>query len=320
MNKIFNTLEFIKQMIKFSPRQGENEQKAAEFIVSVLKKYKIPLALQNFKTSIPLIKKSWLTADGQTLNCAGASFISGRIEGKENIVSSLVISDECARLPNINFSPKSEFVSRPSFYYAPAIAVDRRGLKKILQADKISGDVKVKPFAFDSSNILAGNAADPKIIIFAHYDSIETGATDNASGTAVMMDTIIKYPETLKFVLYVFAGNEELSYDKPTYWGRGYRAFEKKNRKIMERCKNIIVVDSLGNGKTRVDQNPELMHLAFPIINMNEWKNKITLICGDMEKLMKVYHSQKDDLRQISAKCLEESSQILIMQIHERSV
>lgn len=316
MNKIFNPKKFISQMIEYSPRQGKNEQRTAEFIVSTIKKHKIRFVRQNFKTTIPAIKKIWLKADGQKLPCAGSSFVSGCIEGKENIVSSLIISDECVNLPNINFNPKSEFISRPSFYHAPAIAVDQRGLIRILQSDKICGEVKVKPFAFDSSNILVGNAINPKIIIFAHYDSIEAGATDNASGTAVMMDVIIKYQETLKFVLYVFAGNEELSYDKPTYWGRGYRSFEKKNKKIMERSEKIIVVDSLGNGNTTVDQDPEVMYLAFPIVNMSKWKSKITLIYGDMEKLMKVYHSKNDDLKQLNDKSLIESARILVQEIN----
>lgn len=315
MNKIFNPKKFIEQVIKFSPRQGKNEKITAEFIISILKANKLRFVRQYFKTSIPDIKSAWLKADGQKLHCAGSSFVSGRIKGKESIVSSLIISDECAKLANINFNPKSEFVSRPSFYYAPAIAVDQSGLKKILHADKISGDVKVRPFAFDSSNILVGNAADPKIIIFAHYDSIEAGATDNASGTAVMMDVIVKRPETLKSALYVFAGNEELSYDKPIYWGRGYRAFEKINRKIMERCKKIIVVDSLGNGKTIAGRNSEYMHLAFPIINMNKWKNKTWLIYGDMEKLMKVYHSEKDDLKQLDDKHLKGAARVLAQEI-----
>ena len=315
MNKIFDPKKFIARMIKYSPRQGKNEQKTAEFIIFTLKKHEIRLVRQNFKTTIPSVKKTWLKADGQKLLCAGSSFVSGRIDGKENIVSSLILSDECANLPNINFNPKSKFVSRPSFYYAPAIAVDQSGLIKILRSDKIRGEVRVRPLAFDSSNILVGNAVNPKIIVFAHYDSIEAGATDNASGTAVMMDVIIGHSETLKFVLYVFAGNEELSYDRPTYWGRGYRAFEKENKKILERSEKIIVVDSLGNGKTIVDQDPDMMHLAFPIANKNKWKNKIALIYGDIGKLMKVYHSKNDDLKQLDDKRLKESVRVLVQEI-----
>jgi hypothetical protein len=314
-NKNFDIKKFIKNLIKFSPRQGKNEQKTAKFIASVLKDHQIPFVFQNFKTSIPNFKKVSINAGGKHLKGSGASFVSGKIIGKENIISSLIFSDNCDNIPNFNFNPKSNYISRPTFYQAPAIAIDKKILKKILEAEKVIGEVKVEPFYFTSSNIIVGNLINPKTIVFAHYDSLETGATDNASGVAVVMNNIISNPTILKSNLFVFSGNEELSYDKPFYWGRGYRIFEKKYKKIMGRCHKIIIVDSLGNGPTIFDQNKELMHLAFPIVNMEKWSKKTFLLYGDMEKLMKVYHTTYDNIKELNNKNLKEASLLLAKEI-----
>ncbi len=123
------------------------------------------------------------------------------------------------------------------------------------------------------------------------------------------MKTIITNPKTLINTLYVFAGNEELSYDKPTYWGRGYRSFEKKFATLMQKAKKIIVVDCVGNGKTQTSQSPELQYLAFPIKGLKKFQGKIFIVFGSLKKLMTVYHSNADDIKRsgIREKELEES-------------
>lgn len=75
----------------------------------------------------------------------------------------------------------------------------------------------VKPKKHNSLNILVGNNINPKNIFFAHYDSVGIGATDNASGVGILMNIIINFPKSLRDNLFVFSGNEELSYDYPTY-------------------------------------------------------------------------------------------------------
>ena len=88
MEKKFNTIKFISQLIKFSPRQGENERKAAKFIISVLDKYQVDYCLQKFITKIPLIKKNSLRADNKEIKCKGCSFVSGKITNKNNLIRS----------------------------------------------------------------------------------------------------------------------------------------------------------------------------------------------------------------------------------------
>lgn len=299
MKKKFNIMKFIADIVASSPRQGENETKTAELVLSVLEKHRVTYLIQKFSTVLPIFEKTRLAVDGEDVPCKGSSLVSGKVQGKENILSSLIFSDAFMYEPNINFNPKSNHISLASMYFAPAIAVDRNTLKKILKGKDIEGELRVKRYSHRSLNILVGNTVSQKTIVFAHYDSIETGATDNASGVGLLLELILSRPETLKDTLYVFSGNEELSFDKPTYWGHGYRAFEKKYRSLMQGCKKILVIDSVGNGKTNMHQDKSLMRLAFPIKNAREWEGKIFLFYGDQEKLMQVYHSEKDGLNQL---------------------
>ncbi|MDP3057473.1 MAG: M28 family peptidase [bacterium] len=315
MKKQFNILQFISNFIKFSSRQGENEKKAAKLIISVLDKNKISYSVHEFSTKIPLSKKASLFANGKKINCKSCSFVSGKINDKEHLISSLTPSVCFLELPNINFNPKCLDISLSNHYFAPAIAIYRKDLQKIIKANKITGEVKVTPYKYQSQNILIGNQKNPEVIVFAHYDSIGKGATDNASGVAVLMKSIIDHPETLSKTLYVFSGNEELSYDKPTYWGHGYREFEKKYKNILEKSKKIIVVDGVGSGKTNIYRDKNMIHLTFPIKSVKKLENKIIVLLGDFEKIMTVYHSDSDNISQLNIKYLLEAEKLLIKKV-----
>ena len=314
MGKNFNYFSFIKTLISFSPRQLEGEKKTADFLLDYLEKNKIPYFLEPFFTKIPLIKEAVLFADGKKIPCQGTSFVSGKIKDKSNLISSLIGSKYFLTYPNINFNPKCPTISLSNFYFAPALAVDKKGLSQILKAKKVFGQVEVEAKKHRSFNILVGNKTSARNIIFAHYDSIETGATDNASGVAVVMKTILLQPQLLKNNLFVFSGNEELSYDKPTYWGHGYRVFEKKHKKILKNSKKILVLDCLGNGKTKIFKDEHTKYLAFPICDKS-LKKKISVLAGNIDKLMTVYHSKADNIYQLKKNYLEEAYNLLVKKI-----
>jgi len=315
MRREFAYLLFIKNLISFSPRQLEGEQKAGNFIISFLEKFKFQYKLQYFWTEVPKVEKEILIADGKKIACKGTSFVSGKVRDKNYLISSLIPSRFFLDKSNINFNPKSPGISLSNFYFAPAIAVCRGDLNLILKAEKIEGEVRVKPVRYKARNILVGNLRNPKVICFAHYDSIGKGAVDNASGVAVLLSTLISHPFVLKENLFVFSANEELSYDKPTYWGHGFRAFEEEFLKTMKKTKKIVVVDCVGNGKAKILKDEEMIYLAFPIKNAKKLKNKISILTGDLEKLMSVYHSDLDNLKQISEKYLREAERKLLMLI-----
>ncbi|MEK7213891.1 MAG: hypothetical protein AAB637_02145, partial [Patescibacteria group bacterium] len=118
----------------------------------------------------------------------------------------------------------------------------------------------------------------------------------------------------LKDNLFVFDGNEEIPYDKPVYWGKGYRNFEKKYSKQISKAEKLIIIDCVGYDKTivltRKSQN-NIIKLAFPIENINKYSSKIKLITFDYDKLMSVYHSDLDIPELIKESYLEEALEIL---------
>jgi len=294
--KKFDSLRFVKKLISFSPRQLKGEKLAGEFIQKTLVDFGVDFKLQNFRVTIPVYKKYYLMADDRKIKCLPAALKSGKIEGKENIISSLDFSSDFCDIPNINYNPYCPEISLANYYFSPSLAIAPRELKRILKAKKISGKVEIQKLNHKSCNILVGNIKVPETISFAHYDSLETGATDNASGTATIMEAVISNPEILKDNLIVFSGAEEVSFDKPDYWGHGFRIFEKKYKKIMRKVKKIIVVDCVGNGRPRLIFEPKDLFLYFPILNLDEFSKKIFIIAGSDKRLMKVYHSKLDDL------------------------
>lgn len=312
MNKKFNNLQFIKNLLKFSPRQLENETKTANFLMSYLDQQTIPYQQHKFIVKIPHLKKAILKVDGKILKCDGCSMIGGKIVDKDKILSSLISSAICQNDPNINFNPKCSTISNSNYYFAPAISVNHNVLNKIVKARKVLGEVEVKQVKYKAINILVGNSINPKTICFAHYDSIKKGAIDNASGVSVMLNAILEKKEYLKNILYVFSANEELSYDKPIYWGHGFRVFEKRYFKQMNGTDKIVAIDCVGNGKTKILKDEKIIKLGFPIRNINKWKNKIVLVTGDFEHLMAVYHSDIDDGRGLLEKYLYEAKMLLL--------
>jgi len=313
--KKFNYLEFIKKLVSFSPRQIEGETKTINFLVSKFVENKIEYNMHNFSIQLPRTIKEDLKADGKSVKCEACSLVGGKIKDKGKIISSLFSSIVSQNDANINFNPKCNFISKSNYYFAPSVAVDHKGLNQVIKAKKVSGEVRIKKTIHKTGNILAGNIKNPKNICFAHFDSINAGAIDNASGVAVMMSAIINDRDVLENNLFVFSACEELSYNKPVYWGYGFRQFEKKYYKLLNQAEKIIVIDSVGNGNPVLIKDPSLIKLGFPIKNMNKWINKIGFISGDFEHLMSVYHSNLDDGRGIKISFLENTEKMFLKQI-----
>jgi len=310
----FNIMEIINDIVKFSPRQLEGESKTGKYLLNKILTQRITCTIQYFNTSIPIIK-SELKADGVVIEGEGCCFTSGIISSKETIVSSAMPSKVFNDQSNINFNPYCKFISLGNYYFKPAIAIPHSSLSKILAATHIRGKVEVKRVSHKSKNIIVGNDTDPVNICFAHYDSIKTGAVDNASGTAVMLKIILENQELLKNNLFVFSGAEELSYDKPYYWGKGYRVFETDHEDIMKFCDQILVIDSVGNGDPQIITDKHELIRAFPLKDNHSFYPKTKLIIGDLQKLMEVYHSHVDDGRTLEKKFLKETQELLISEL-----
>jgi hypothetical protein len=317
MKNEFKYLAFIKKLTSFSARQFEGEKKTARFLLNKFRRNKIHCYEQKFVAKVPITKKAVLKADKRKIKCEGTSFIGGKISGKENIINSQKSSLLFEGKENINFNPSCPAISNSNYYFVPSVSISRDSLKDILNAKNIKGEVKVSSKKYITSNILVGNRKNPQCIIFAHYDSIKKGAIDNASGVSVAFGVVVNNKEMLEKCLFVFSGNEELSYDKPVYWGHGYRIFEKKYFGLLEKTKKIIVIDCLGYDKSTIIQDSRLMKLGFPIANIKKLKRKTYLLTAKkLDYLMSVYHSDLDDGRGIKEKYLIDAGNLLTSQIN----
>ncbi len=298
-------------LLAFGERQGTQAKKAGVYLANALRAGGVDYTIEYVDTFLPKAS-SLLRIDGKLIPSAPTSFVGGKIGSAEKLVSSLIPTRYLIEVPNINFNPRSRALSRPNFYFAPSLAVHAQNVSKIIGAKKIAGTVRVVKERFSLPQLLVGNTKNPENIVFCHYDSIGPGAIDNASGTAVCLATALTRPELLKTTLFVFDPNEELSYDKPAYWGHGYRAFEARHSKLLKSCKKILVVDCVGNGKPQIIRDPSILYLAFPLKNITPLLKKTATLGGDIDKMMEVYQSDKDLANMVSEKSLQDAAAMLV--------
>ncbi len=308
----FNQQKFIQQLCALGERQLEKETKAFEHIESILKEEQVSFKLQKYFTNIPKYLKAKLYADGEQIPCLPSSFVSGKIESNFSLISNLTSSQNFIYNSNINFNPASKAISRSNHYFAPSLSITFKDVLKVGNAKKISGEVEVEKTKHQSINILVGNTKNPKNLIFSHYDSIGTGASDNASGVALSLDLIINNKELLKDNLFVICGNEELSYDKTIYWGHGYRVFENKYLKILNNAKKILILDSFGFGEPIKYTDTKITVLGFPIKNIQKYAKKITMISGELNTLMKFYHTNDDKPKLIKKEFMTKTKKLVL--------
>ncbi|MCW1929739.1 MAG: hypothetical protein KIH62_000315 [Candidatus Kerfeldbacteria bacterium] len=291
----FQPFQFTEKLSALGERQGKVETKAAALIRSELKKFHVVFVTEKFITHIPKFISAHVVADKKIIPAIPTSFVSGTITNKSAIVSSMISSQRFIDDANINFNPYCHTISRSNHYFAPSCAIAPEHLRTICDAKKVRAEVRVKKMQHESQNILIGNMKNPRAIFMGHYDSLGPGVIDNASGTALLMQLAIEHPEILHDNLLIIAGNEELSYDHPLYWGRGYRVCEKKHRKIFERAEKLIGVDCVGHAPTLLYSDPATVRLAIPLTHREQWAHKMFLLAGDLNALNPVYHSTADD-------------------------
>lgn len=304
-------IDIIKKLIEVSPRYGHNEMKAAKVIVDELKRLKVEYIEEVFDTSVPVVIKSELFADGEKVECIGSSFTSGKIEDKKYLISSFDQSEEIYPY-SIAFSPVSDEISVINVYNNPSVTISRNSVIKVALANKVEGFVEIKKEIIKSENILVGNIVNPKNIVFAHYDSVVgDGAADNAAAVSILIELIKTKNELLSNSLMVFIGNEELSYDKYYYGsGYGFRVFEDNYGDILKKSQKIIVLDGIGIGKPNLSKDN--LDLVLQLKEIKKLKDKAFWLQNDQSEVLKNYHSKADVIENISEKYLNEVLSLLI--------
>ncbi|NMB57385.1 hypothetical protein GYA19_05635 [Candidatus Beckwithbacteria bacterium] len=241
-----NNLKLLKQLLLIGPRCADKEIVAVKIIADYLESLKITYKLQTFNSFFPLCENKRLIVDHEEISCLGSSLVSGTIPNNQFLFSHLgSIPDN---LPyNLAYSPLTDEISVVDHFEVPSLTISRNDILKILMAKEIKGEIKVRKQKFDSANILVGNLTKPKNIIFAHFDSIiGQGASDNAAAILVLVNLITQNVNILTNSLFVFCGNEEMSYDSYKKSGYGFRVFESIYSQILKSCQKVYVLDGLG--------------------------------------------------------------------------
>ncbi|MFA6099671.1 MAG: M28 family peptidase [Patescibacteria group bacterium] len=311
-NNIFSVNSFTKALVNLGERQGKNEKNAARFLKQSLRSFAIPFREQTFLTKVPVFRQISLMADGKRFSAMPTCFSNGLIRSKCAIFDA--VSDMPTNLnePFIHFNSKCRAISRSIHSQGLSLAVSPEDAKIIRRSKMLKATVRVRSQKYQAINILVGNLRSPKKVIFGHYDSLGPGAFDNASGIAVMLKTIIRDPGLLHDNLFVFAANEELSYDRPDYWGHGYRIFEKKYLKLLQSAKQIVVVDGVGNDKTKIDTSFSVLKEAFPLKRWRTFFPKTVTLYGNLRKMLNIYHSELDTMKAVKASYLRDAGDKLL--------
>jgi hypothetical protein len=305
----YKIIDIIKDLEKFSPRNNEESlNNTSKYIKENLEKVGIDFFDQYFKVSIPFDGGSYILLDnGEKIIGKANSFVSGYFEEK-NIYSSQNINQEIS-IPHINYNQYYDAFSGVIFYDFPVINIKKSDLIKVINSEEIKVYVNVKRKLIKTENILVGNIKNPKNIIFAHFDTIFNGALDNSSGTATLLYGIINNRININENLIVFSGCEELSYDRPYYWGYGYRVFEYEYKEILEKSKKIIVYDMFGHSKPILTK--DYIKEAFPIMSEYLYEKSI-LISESNNDWIKFYHSDADTIDKINEDYIEEGLNLLL--------
>lgn len=309
----------IEDICQFSPRQGEGETRTAAYIEQSLREQNMNVVIEPYETIVPIIREARLHI-GETVYEApyivGCCFESGSIGGRiafENHTQPSPISGSMFDSV-IAHNPHCAAPSQASFYRIPAVAVTKRifdyANKAYCAGKAIKGFVEVEQRKHGSKNILLGNISSPRVLCITHYDCLQKGALDNASGVAVLLHAIEQIREKTDDILFAFCGNEEICAEPGYYGGKGYRVLYEAHEKIFEDAQKIVVVDSVGNSAPRVLSATEdsTCYSGFPVPQFEVIRNKLSLIMGEMQGLLDIYHSEDDDGRNITEEHLQETA------------
>lgn len=211
--------------------------------------YALEEDFENMKANRDSLNKNWR----ESLNNTGYNFrtLFGAIEkaGAVGIITSMWPNGFGARRIFSAGTDKIPVISMALEDYGLLYRMAEHGDKPIVNIVAESKDLGVVPTFNTIGRIEGTEKPDEYVILSAHFDSWDggTGATDNGTGTLVMMETmrILKklYPNPKRTILVGHWGSEEQGLN-------GSRAFVEDHPEIVA---NVQVVLNQDNGTGRVE-------------------------------------------------------------------
>jgi hypothetical protein len=306
--------DVINKLTEISPRYGHREIEAAKIITDELKSLNIGYVEEPFESAVPKVIKAELIADGKYIPCLGSSLISGIIKDGKFLISGFGYTGE-QHPYNICYSPITDEISVIDIAKEPSLTISRNSVIEIVMANKVNGLIKVEKEKFTTKNIMVGNTVKPENIVFAHFDSIVgDGASDNGAAIAVLLEIVKIKPEILKNTLIVFAGNEEVSYDSyKTKSGYGFRVFELAYGELLQKAKQIIVIDGIGLGSPSFVQTG--LDWVLQVKMLGQIRDKVFWLQNDQSEVLKYFHTQADTVDKLHENYMQEALMALITKI-----
>lgn len=291
MTMKFKHRQLLYQLTKIGPRYADKEMIAAKIIEEYLTQHEIQFQKQLFQSEVPVITKAELQVDGEEIECLGSSILSGEIDSGEYLISHFGFSGKTPY--NIAYSPITDEISVVDHYRVPSLTISRKDIIKVVMAKQVKGKIEVDKQKIDTENILVGNTANPQNIVFAHFDSIiGPGAVDNAGSVVTMMGCILDNPKLLKTTLFNFSGNEEMAYDDYKLSGYGFRVFEARYSALLEKAKQVVVMDGLGVGKPSFSQNG--LDWVLQVKMLDNIRSKLFWLQNDQTPVLRFFHTKED--------------------------
>ncbi len=296
-------------------RRGPGEVIATNLLIDLLTPLvgRNNITIEEFKNCVPLAVDSSLMVDGKSVTTRPISFKSGKLDKNITAVEFGMKSDFDKGY--IAYNMYSKVPSLHTFFSEPSVAISNNDIKLISNSKSITGFVEIEPYDYVSRNILIGNITNPEGIIFSHIDTVESGFIDNLTGVAAMYDILKSKPNLIDTNLFVFSGNEELSYDGQIYWGKGYRDFENRHKALLDIARQIHVIDCIGQTPHVVHTDRSIIDLAFPLGSIEEYYDKTQLYAGDMDKLMSIYHSDIDNSNAFNKKYYDDALKYILQEL-----
>ncbi len=299
--------DFLTELTAIAPRRGLKETQAADLIKRTLIANKVAFQAQEFITKVPETLRAELIVDGKRMPCIGASYTSGKITEKADVLNAFTAN---STKPMIIFNPVSHGVCLQTFKSPATVAINRDSVVELVMANEIRGEVIVEEQEFTSQNILVGNHTKPERIIFAHYDSlVGAGAVDNAAAVDVLMQLILEQSKLLEKNLFVFVGSEEECISKPDGCF-GFAMFDQKYAPLLDQTKEIIVLDGVGVSEPKLVSDH--IDWVFAIERAYQLADKILWMQNDQTQVMKYYHTELDTLDILKTEYIDQARELLL--------
>jgi len=293
---VSDALAYLKELSKLDTNYIRKTLNRASFLENFFESNKIPFEEYNFYTPVPDWVEYYLIADGEQINALPNGLKSGEIE--KNLKDSSDLENEY-NYANINFNSrlKSDVdISTPVFYNAPALAIAKRDVAKVLNAKEVEGYLEVKIRNVRNKNFIVGDLEKAKLYVIIHYDALWVGAIDNTSSLSAFLSLLKNKALDLDKIAIFFIGFTEVTNYWPEYWDYSFQRVYQKYEDYFNNVDKILIVDCIGYRNTQLLRDEEYIE-AYKTFG---GKDKLLIYGTPLEDLYEIYHATNDTFDKIS--------------------